>query len=275
LDEAIDRVIAGPQRRTRVMRDKEKLITAYHEGGHALVAASLNHSDPVTKVTILPRGRALGYTMVIPLEDRYSITRNELQDQIAYALGGRVAEELIFHDPTTGAGNDIEKATSTARKMVTEYGMSASLGPVKLGQASGGAYMGEFGQARDYSEGIAEKVDREIREIMEQAHDEAYRVLVENRDVLDRLALELLEKETLDHNQLAELFTDVRKLAPRPVWLSNVGRPVSERPPIEVPLSASTDAARLAASVNQPVEITDQPAATADNPFPPERPTVS
>ena len=137
LDEAIDRVIAGPQRRTRVMRDKEKLITAYHEGGHALAAAAMNHTDPVTKVTILPRGKALGYTMVLPLDDKYSVTRNELQDQLAYAMGGRVAEEIVFHDPTTGASNDIEKATAIARKMVTEYGMTTEVGPVKLGSAVG------------------------------------------------------------------------------------------------------------------------------------------
>ncbi|PIJ07219.1 cell division protein FtsH, partial [Leucobacter sp. OLES1] len=212
LDEAIDRVVAGPQRRTRVMKDQEKLITAYHEGGHALVAAALNHTDPVTKITILPRGRALGYTMVIPLEDKYSVTRNELQDQLAYALGGRVAEELVFHDPTTGAGNDIEKATSTARKMVTEYGMSASVGPVKLGQAQAGAFLGEYGQSRDYSEGIAIEIDAEVRALMEQAHNEAYEVLVLNRDILDDLARELLVKETLDHIQIAEIFRDVKKL---------------------------------------------------------------
>ena len=241
LDEAIDRVIAGPQRRTRVMKDREKLITAYHEGGHALVAAALNHTDPVTKVTILPRGRALGYTMVIPLEDKYSVTRNELQDQLAYALGGRVAEELVFHDPTTGAGNDIEKATSTARKMVTDYGMTIAVGPVKLGQAQPGAFMGEFGQSRDYSEGVAVKIDSEVRALLEQAHNEAYELLVANRDVLDSLARELLEKETLDHIQLAEIFKDVKKLAPRSVWLSNADRPVSERPPIEVPASVRTD----------------------------------
>ena len=133
LDEAIDRVIAGPQRRTRVMKDKEKLITAYHEGGHALAAAAMNYTDPVTKITILPRGKALGYTMVLPLDDKYSVTRNELQDQLTYAMGGRVAEEIVFHDPTTGASNDIEKATSIARKMVIEYGMTTELGPVKLG----------------------------------------------------------------------------------------------------------------------------------------------
>ncbi len=124
LDEAIDRVIAGPQKRTRIMSAAERKMTAYHEGGHALVAASLNHTDPVTKVTILPRGRALGYTMVMPQDDKYSTTRNEILDQLAYALGGRVAEEMVFHDPTTGAANDIEKATAMARKMVTEYGMS-------------------------------------------------------------------------------------------------------------------------------------------------------
>jgi len=241
LDEAIDRVIAGPQRRTRVMKDHERLMTAYHEGGHALVAAALNHSDPVTKITILPRGRALGYTMVIPLEDKFSVTRNELQDQIAYALGGRVAEELVFHDPTTGAGNDIEKATQTARKMVTEYGMSASLGPVKLGQAQASPLLGEFGSTRDYSEGVAVSVDAEVRAIIEQAHNEAYEALTKNRAVLDRLAAELLEKETLDHLQIEEIFRDVVKIAPRPLWLSSDERPVSDRPPIEVPASVRTD----------------------------------
>ncbi|QZY51429.1 ATP-dependent zinc metalloprotease FtsH [Leucobacter tenebrionis] len=241
LDEAIDRVIAGPQRRTRVMKDREKLITAYHEGGHALVAAGLNHTDPVTKITILPRGRALGYTMVIPLEDKYSVTRNELQDQLAYALGGRVAEELVFHDPTTGAGNDIEKATGTARKMVTDYGMSASVGPVKLGQAQQGAFLGDFGQSRDYSEGVAVSIDTEVRALLEQAHNEAYEILVKNRDILDALARELLEKETLDHLQIAEIFRDVQKLPERPTWLSNDQRPVSDRPPIEVPAEVRTD----------------------------------
>jgi cell division protease FtsH len=236
LDEAIDRVIAGPQRRTRVMKDKEKLITAYHEGGHALAAAAMNHSDPVTKITILPRGKALGYTMVLPLEDKYSVTRNELQDQLAYAMGGRVAEEIVFHDPTTGASNDIEKATSIARKMVTEYGMTTAVGPVKLGGSSGEVFMGrDMGHGRDYSEQIAENVDREVRALIEQAHNEAYEVLNANRDVLDRLALALLEEETLDHNQLDDIFKDVRKLPERRQWLSSDDRPVSQQPPIEVP----------------------------------------
>ncbi|MEV4687012.1 ATP-dependent zinc metalloprotease FtsH [Microbacterium sp. LWH3-1.2] len=248
LDEAIDRVIAGPQRRTRVMKDKEKLITAYHEGGHALAAAAMNHTDPVTKVTILPRGKALGYTMVLPLDDKYSVTRNELQDQLTYAMGGRVAEEIVFHDPTTGASNDIEKATNIARKMVTEYGMTGDIGPVKLGQSSGEVFMGrDMGHGREFSERVAERVDVQVRDLIEQAHNEAYEVINANRDVLDKLALALLEKETLDHLELAELFKDVKRLPPRPQWLSSEQRPVSELPPVEVP--QRRDEAGLAASV--------------------------
>ena len=236
LDEAVDRVIAGPQRRSRVMKDKEKLITAYHEGGHALAAAAMNYTDPVTKITILPRGRALGYTMVMPLEDRYSVSRNELLDQLTYAMGGRVAEEIVFHDPSTGASNDIEKATSTARKMVTEFGMSASVGAIKLGQSGGEVFLGrDMGHQRDYSERLAERVDTEVRSLIEQAHDEAWQVLNDNRDILDKLAAELLEQETLDHTQIAEIFKDVKKLPERPLWLSSDKRPVSDQPPISFP----------------------------------------
>ncbi|WP_431797291.1 ATP-dependent zinc metalloprotease FtsH [Microbacterium kunmingense] len=253
LDEAIDRVIAGPQRRTRVMRDKEKLITAYHEGGHALAAAAMNHTDPVTKVTILPRGKALGYTMVLPLDDKYSVTRNELQDQLTYAMGGRVAEEIVFHDPTTGASNDIEKATSIARKMVTEYGMTTQVGPVKLGQSSGEVFMGrDMGHGRDFSERIAERVDAEVRALIEQAHNEAYEVINANRDVLDKLALALLEKETLDHIELAEIFADVTKLPPRPQWLSSSDRPVSTLPPVEVPRRAQPAGVAASAAAEEP-----------------------
>ncbi|GAA2905584.1 cell division protease FtsH [Microbacterium keratanolyticum] len=240
LDEAIDRVIAGPQRRTRVMKDKEKLITAYHEGGHALAAAAMNYSDPVTKITILPRGRALGYTMVLPVDDKYSVTRNELQDQLTYAMGGRVAEEIVFHDPTTGASNDIEKATDIARKMVTEYGMTTEVGPVKLGSGSAEMFVArDMNRGREYSESIAERVDEQVRKLIEQAHNEAYEVISANRDILDTLARELLEKETLDHHQIAEIFKDVRKLPPRELWLSSEDRPVSTLPPIDVPVTAS------------------------------------
>ncbi|HLS74685.1 MAG TPA: ATP-dependent zinc metalloprotease FtsH, partial [Actinomycetaceae bacterium] len=175
LDEAIDRVIAGPQKRTRVMNEKEKKITAYHEGGHALTAAALRYTDPVTKVTILPRGRALGYTMVMPSEDKYSTTRNELLDQLVYAMGGRVAEEIVFHDPTTGASNDIEKATALARKMVTQYGMSERVGAIKLGSDNGEPFLGrDMGHQRDYSEDIARIVDEEVRALIDAAHDEAW-----------------------------------------------------------------------------------------------------
>src|SRR3712207_6573667 len=236
LDEAVDRVMAGPQRRTRVMKDKEKLITAYHEGGHALAAAAMNHTDPVTKITILPRGRALGYTMVLPLEDKYSVTRNELLDQLAYAMGGRVAEEIVFHDPTTGASNDIEKATAIARKMVTEYGMSADVGAVKLGQSSGEVFLGrDMGHQRDYSEGVASIVDEEVRRLIEAAHDEAWEILVENRDILDQLVLALLEQETLGGRELESIFAQVRKQPERPVWLSSERRPISELPPVLTP----------------------------------------
>jgi cell division protease FtsH len=242
LDEAVDRVIAGPQRRTRLMNDKEKLITAYHEGGHALAAAAMRNTDPVTKVTILPRGRALGYTMVLPIQDKYSVTRNELLDQLTYAMGGRVAEEIVFHDPTTGASNDIEKATSIARRMVTEYGMSAAVGSVKLGSSQGEPFMGrELGATRDYSDEIAKRIDDEVRALIEQAHDEAWQVLNTNRDILDQLATELLEKETLDHTQLEKIFEKVTKLPERPKWLSSKKRTLSDRPPVKIPSKAPID----------------------------------
>ncbi len=236
LDEAIDRVLAGPQKRSRLMNEKEKKITAYHEGGHALVAAALNDTDPVHKVTILPRGRALGYTMVLPEEDKYSTTRNEMLDQLAYMLGGRVAEELVFHDPTTGAANDIEKATSVARAMVTQYGMSEKIGAIKLGQEQGEVFLGrDLGHTRDYSEGIAEIVDEEVRRLIETAHDEAWEIIVENREVLDNLVIELLERETLDKEAVAQVFTGIQKRARRDVWLSSDKRPVSDRPPVATP----------------------------------------
>ncbi len=212
LDEAIDRVIAGPQRRTRLMNDHEKKITAYHEGGHALVAAALPHTDPVHKVTILPRGRALGYTMVLPDKDKYSTTRAEMLDQLAYMLGGRAAEELVFHDPTTGATNDIEKATAVARAMVTQYGMTERLGAIRYGQEQGEVFLGrDMGHKRDYSEEVAAAIDEEVRAFIDAAHHEAYEILVENRDVLDALVLELLEKETLDKERDR---ADLRAAAP-------------------------------------------------------------
>ncbi|MDR2454912.1 MAG: ATP-dependent zinc metalloprotease FtsH [Bifidobacteriaceae bacterium] len=246
LDEAIDRVVAGPQRSSMIMTEAEKQNTAYHEGGHAVVAAALRNTDPVTKVTILPRGRALGYTMVMPTRDKHSVTRNELLDQLAYAMGGRVAEELVFHDPTTGASNDIEKATATARKMVMEYGMSADLGSVRYGQADGEVFLGkDYGHQRDYSEAVAAQIDAQVRILIENAHTEAWEVLRANRAVLDALVVELLEKETLGEAELAVIFQNIVKRDPRPVWLSSSERPVGDTAPPDAapPGAAAPDAA--------------------------------
>ncbi|WP_349930948.1 ATP-dependent zinc metalloprotease FtsH [Glutamicibacter mishrai] len=242
LDEAIDRVMAGPQKRTRLMDEHERKVTAYHEGGHALVAAAMNQTAPVTKITILPRGRALGYTMVVPESDKYSVTRNELLDQMAYAMGGRVAEEIVFHDPSTGASNDIEKATATARKMVTEYGMSEKVGAVRLAGSAAEQQMG--GAQREFSDEMAHLVDQEVRELIEQAHNDAYQALMTNRHVLDRLALALLERETLNQKEIAEIFSDLQKREVRDVWLSNEGRPVHSDGPVLSPkerAASSTD----------------------------------
>ena len=236
LDEAIDRVIAGPQRHSRLMSEKEKLITAYHEGGHALVAAALPGTDPVHKITILPRGRALGYTMVLPDEDKYSQTRSEMLDKLAYMLGGRAAEELIFHDPTTGAGNDIEKATSLARAMVTQYGMTERLGAIKLGESNAEPFLGrDIGHARNYSEDVAAMIDDETKKFLAVAHQEAFDILEENRDVLDALVLALLDKETLDKREVAEVFTALRLRPERPAWTGSPSRVPSTIPPVEIP----------------------------------------
>jgi len=236
LDEAIDRVIAGPQRNSRLMSEKEKLITAYHEGGHALVAAALPGTDPVHKITILPRGRALGYTMVLPDEDKYSQTRSEMQDKLAYMLGGRAAEELIFHDPTTGAGNDIEKATSLARAMVTQYGMTERLGAIQLGEANGEPFLGrDIGHTRNYSEDVAAIIDEETKSFLTVAHQEAFDILEENRDVLDALVLALLDKETLDKAEVAAIFEPLRRRPARPAWTGSPTRVPSTLPPVEIP----------------------------------------
>ena len=236
LDEAIDRVIAGPQKRTRVMSEHEKKITAYHEGGHALVAAALPHTDPVHKITILPRGRALGYTMVLPDQDKYSTTRSEMLDQLAYMLGGRAAEELVFHDPTTGASNDIEKATAVARAMVTQYGMTERLGAIRYGQEQGEVFMGrDFGHTRDYSEDVAAAIDQEVRSFIDAAHHEAFEILVDNRDVLDSLVVELLEKETLDKADVERIFEPLNRRPVRPAWTGSSRRTPSDRGPVQSP----------------------------------------
>jgi cell division protease FtsH len=236
LEEAIDRVIAGPERRTRAMSDKEKKITAYHEGGHALVAYALPHSAPVHKVTILPRGRSLGHTLVLPTEDKYTQTRAEMIDTLAYALGGRAAEELVFHEPTTGAGNDIEKATSLAKAMVTQYGMSSKLGAVKYGSTGDEPFMGRsMGHEKSYSDAVAADIDGEVRALIELAHDEAWEILVEYRDVLDNMVLELMEKETITQDDMNRICARVAKRPPMSPFNGFGKRLPSEAPPVLTP----------------------------------------
>jgi cell division protease FtsH len=235
VDEAIDRVMAGPQRKSRLMSEEERRVTAYHEGGHALVAHALPHTDPVHKITIMPRGHALGYTMVLPDEDKYSTTRNQMLDQLAYTMGGRAAEELVFHDPTTGASNDIEKATALARAMVTQYGMTEKLGAIKLGTSDSAPFLGrDYGHQRDYSEDIASAVDQEIRSLIEGAHQEAYDILVENRSILDALVEELMDKETLHKEEIEVIFKHVAARPKRPAWTGSADRIPSKVPPVAI-----------------------------------------
>ena len=257
LDEAVDRVMAGPQRRTRVMNDKEKLITAYHEGGHALAAAAMRNTDPVTKVTILPRGRALGYTMVLPLEDKYSVTRNELLDQLAYAMGGRVAEEIVFHDPTTGASNDIEKATAMARKMVTEYGMSASVGAVKLGQSGArSSSAATWVTSATTPRSSPRRSTTRCAQLIEQAHDEAWTVLNdEPRHPRPGSPRELhREGDARPRSSSPRSSTNVKKLPRAPAVALEREAP-AERPPADQHRRArrrSTRAASTAGSTRMP-----------------------
>ncbi|MDP9408770.1 MAG: ATP-dependent zinc metalloprotease FtsH, partial [Actinomycetota bacterium] len=255
LEEAIDRVMAGPERKTRAMSDKEKKVIAYHEGGHALVAHALPNNDPVHKITILPRGRALGYTMTLPVEDKYLASRSEMIDQLAMMLGGRTAEELVFHEPTTGASNDIEKATHLARAMVTEYGMSERLGARKFGTSDSQPFLGrEMGHQRDYSEEVAQAIDSEIRRLIEAAHDEAWEILVEYRDVLDELVLRLMDKETLEKSEVLEVFAPVVKRPTRGSYTGHGKRLPSDLPPVMTPSELARlgpeDVAGLVSSAN-------------------------
>jgi cell division protease FtsH len=234
LEESIDRVLAGPMRKTRVMSDKEKKVTAYHEGGHALVAWALPDTAPVHKISIVARGRSLGHTLVLPEEDKYNQTRSEMMDMLAYALGGRAAEELVFHEPTTGASNDIEKATATARAMVMTYGMSEKLGPLKFGRGEGDVFLGrDLGHERDFSEEVASQIDDEVRTLIERAHNEAWEILVKYRDVLDDLVLKLLDKETLTKADLTEIFASVGKRPFRS--FASTRKPPANRPPVLTP----------------------------------------
>jgi len=210
VEDAIDRVVAGPERKSRVMSDKEKMVIAYHEAGHALVGHALPNTDPIHKISIVARGRALGWTLALPTQDRYLQSRSELTDTMAMLLGGRTAEELIFGDPTTGASDDIDRVATIARAMVTEYGMSDALGPQRLGNKSGEVFLGkDKGHEADYSDDVAAQIDREVQALVEVAHEEAREILTIHRPVLDRLADGLIEHESLDGDVLDEILAGV------------------------------------------------------------------
>jgi cell division protease FtsH len=216
LEEAIDRVLAGPERKTRLIGEREKRIIAYHEGGHALVAHVLPNADPVHKISIIPRGRALGYTQTLPTEDRFLVTRSAMIDELAMLLGGRVAEEMVIGDITTGAQNDLERATKVARGMVTEYGMSDTLGPLTLGQRQGEVFLGrDFATHPDYSDQVAFEIDTEVRRLIDEAHDEALEILQAERPKLDEIAAALIERETIDKEDLIRLLDGIDKRAPK------------------------------------------------------------
>jgi cell division protease FtsH len=209
-EEALERIVAGPERKSRVISDAEKLIIAYHEGGHAVVQRVLPKCDPVQKVTIISRGMALGYTMALPTEDRYLQSKTEFEDKIAGLLAGNVAERMVFGDTTTGSSNDIEKATELARRMVTEFGMSDRLGPLSFGKRDELVFLGrEIGEQRNYSDEIAKTIDEEVRAIVDRAFERASQVLEVHRDRLDALAQKLIAEETVDHEAFETLFSDL------------------------------------------------------------------
>jgi cell division protease FtsH len=212
LEEAIDRVMAGPERRTRLISEREKRIIAYHEAGHALVAHVLPNADPVHKISIIPRGRALGYTQTLPVEDKFLVTRSEMVDELAMLLGGRVAEEMVIGDITTGAQNDLERATKIARGMVTEYGMSDTLGPLTLGQRQGEVFLGrDLGAQADYSDQVAFEIDTEVRRLIDEAHDEALEILQAQKRKLDQIAAALIERETIEKEDLISILEGIKK----------------------------------------------------------------
>jgi cell division protease FtsH len=207
LDEAVLRVIAGPERKSRILSEEEKLITAYHETGHALVAHYLPNADPVHKISIISRGHALGYTITLPTEDKFMVKKKEILDKLSLALAGRVAEEIRFDDITTGAANDLQRVTETARRMITQYGMSEALGPLTFGHDPAQPFVGrDYGMGQEYSDAIAEKIDVEIRRVVDQAYDIASKLLTEHREELDKMSLLLMEKETIDREEFESLL---------------------------------------------------------------------
>ncbi|MDA9645575.1 ATP-dependent zinc metalloprotease FtsH [Candidatus Actinomarina] len=213
IENSIDRVLAGPEKKSRLMSKEEKLIIAYHETGHALVGWALPHADPIHKVTIIPRGRALGYTQALPENEKYLSSKAELKDRLAMLMGGRVAEELIFKDPTTGASNDIEKATDIARRMVMEFGMSEKLGPMLFGKGSNEVFLGrDYGRQQDYSDEVASSIDSEVKVFLNDAHNIAGKILKKFNKQMDAMVKVLLEKETINREEVSRIFKSIKKV---------------------------------------------------------------
>ena len=213
IENSIDRVLAGPEKKSRLMSNEEKLIIAYHETGHALVGWALPNADPIHKVTIIPRGRALGYTQALPENEKYLSSKAELKDRLAMLMGGRVAEELIFKDPTTGASNDIEKATDIARRMVMEFGMSDKLGPMLFGKGSNEVFLGrDYGRQQDYSDEVASSIDGEVKLLLNDAHDIAGKILKKFKKQMDAMVEVLMEKETIDRDEVSRIFNSIKKV---------------------------------------------------------------
>ena len=213
IENSIDRVLAGPEKKSRLMSNEEKLIIAYHETGHALVGWALPNADPIHKVTIIPRGRALGYTQALPENEKYLSSKAELKDRLAMLMGGRVAEELIFKDPTTGASNDIEKATDIARRMVMEFGMSDKLVPMLFGKGSNEVFLGrDYGRQQDYSDEVASSIDGEVKILLNDAHDIAGKILKKFKKQMDAMVEVLMEKETIDRDEVARIFNSIKKV---------------------------------------------------------------
>jgi cell division protease FtsH len=252
LEEAIDRVIAGPERKTRILSEDERTTIAYHETGHALVGYALPNSDPVHKITIVSRGRSLGHTLALPTHDKYLSKRSELVDRLAMLLGGRTAEELIYADPSTGAADDIEKATTIARRMVMEYGMSDELGPMQYGRPNGEVFLGrDYSRQQDYSDQVAAFIDAEVRKMITAAHLEARTILEHHADALERMVAALLEKETVDRGEVAEIFGDV------PKWEHALDGSLRIKYPDEPVLPQVQEDIAAAVAKKEPEEVTE------------------
>jgi len=263
VESAIDRVLAGPERKTRVMSDKERRVTAYHEGGHALVGHLLEHCDPIHKVSIVARGRALGWTLALPTEDRYTHTKAELVDRLAMLLGGRTAEEVVFGDITTGAADDIDKATDIARAMVTSYGMSDAVGPIALGAKQGEVFLGkDYGHEANYSDSVASTIDTEVRLLINDAHNRAEAILTTYRSTLDKLAEAMLEHETLGDTELGELFGDIE------TWVDPDPSGLADAPPAPAEPAPVTEPERSTVSASEAVPAEPEAAATPPAPVP-------